>query len=95
MALRLVPLRPGTASCCCLRFGSLTTKASCKYLVRSHVISPAWCCSFPHPVLRQCRMLAENIVCRMGANPDPKKGFVLGLSLGSVFKTSGKAICSS
>lgn len=41
------------------------------------------------------RMLAENTVCQMGANPEPKKGFVLGLSLGSEFKTSGKAMCSS
>lgn len=81
---------------CCLQFGSLTIKDSYKYLVMSHVISPPSCCS-PPPVLTAIlgRMPVENAECQMGANPEPRKGFVLGLSLGSKSKTSSKAIYSS
>ena len=89
-------LPPTTA--CCLKSGSLTVNDSCKYLVTSHVISPPSCCSPPTRAYGNpapVQMLAENAVCQMGANPEPKKGFVLGLSLGSEFKTSSKAICSS
>lgn len=82
-------LHPTTV--CCPKFGSVTVKGSCKYLVTSHVISPL---SYRSPSPRAYRnpapawMLAENAVCQMGANPEPMKGFVLGLSLGSEFKTS-------
>lgn len=76
---------------CCLKFGSVTVKGSCKYLVTSHVISPlSYRSPSPHAYGNPAPawMLAENAVCQMGANPEPTKGFVLGLSLGSEFKTS-------
>jgi len=89
---------PASNNCVLPEIWQPDRKGCCKYLVMSHVISPPLCCSPPpraygNPAL--VWMLAENAMCQMGANSEPQKSFVLGLSLGSEFKTSSKAMCSS